>query len=111
MTPPSHLRVFPSDLADHEGHRFLLVGRIVSRSDSLLAIADAFTTAEVQGALEVAEGDLVVLDVERGPSTLVGLGVVEVFRPTAPPQSMQTEVGRFIHAGMGVRLRDRARAF
>ena len=84
MAPQNSRRVFPGDLSDFEGHRFLLVGRIVSRSDAEVAVADAFTTVQVEGALAVEEGDLVVLDVERGPSTLVCRGSWTCFGRACP---------------------------
>jgi lysyl-tRNA synthetase class 2 len=105
---PPDLPLFPSDLPLPGEEPFVLAGRVIGEENGVLVIADAFAAARVMGKAPVAVGDLVVLEV-RGEAR--GLALVRVVqRHTSASPSPGSEVERFIEAGIGRNLRERARA-
>ena len=117
---PPDLPLFPSDLSSAPGDAITLAGRVTSSGDGTIVVADAFAAARIAGQAALAVGDLVVLQVQREERGLALLRVVEHHAaegghpaPGAPePRSRAsgTEVERFIEDGIGLNLRDRARA-
>jgi elongation factor P--(R)-beta-lysine ligase len=114
------LPLFPSDLPLGDGDRCRLAGRVASVEDGVIVVADAFATARIIGQAELEVGDLVEVDVRRADGRLLLAGTVTRHRATVPasaarassePSSHGTDVERFVEDGIGLNLRDRARAF
>jgi lysyl-tRNA synthetase class 2 len=114
---PPDLPLFPSDLPLPPGETFALAGRVTRAGDGVIVVADAFAAARVAGVGPFTVGDLVVLEVQRAEQ---GLGLVRIVErhasavppavpdPGSPPPG--AEVQRFIEDGIGLHLRERARA-
>jgi len=109
---PPDLPLFPSDLPLPEGRAFALAGRVTSAEGGVIVVADAFAAARVTGEGLLAVGDLVVVEVRRDER----LELVRVLErhpaPAAAPSSSApgAETERFVEDGIGLNLRDRARA-
>jgi elongation factor P--(R)-beta-lysine ligase len=108
--------LFPSDFPLPEGRTFTLAGRVTSAEDGVIVVADAFAAARVAGQAPLTAGDLCVLEVRIDERRLELVRVVER-HAGAPPAASATisaypgaEASRFIENGVGLNLRDRARA-
>ncbi|MET0592706.1 MAG: EF-P lysine aminoacylase EpmA [Polyangiaceae bacterium] len=110
---PADLPLFPSDLPRPEATAFTLAGRVTSTEDGTIVLSDAFAAARVHGTAELRSGDLVVLEVRAGDSGLELARIVERHAPaspSAPHAASGSDVERFLQDGVGLNLRDRARA-
>jgi lysyl-tRNA synthetase class 2 len=114
---PPDLPLFPSDLPLPSREAFALAGRVTRAGDGVIVVADAFAAAPVAGVGPVTVGDLVVLEVRRAEQGLALVRIVErhasAVAPAAPDPSSPppgAEVQRFIEDGIGLHLRERARA-
>jgi lysyl-tRNA synthetase class 2 len=116
---PAHLPLFPSDLPRPGATSFLLAGRVARKEDGVLVIADAFAMARVHGEGALSVGDLAVIEVRAGERGLELARIVERHAPSpvraaevgSAPTSLGSDVERFLEDGVGLNLRDRARAF
>jgi len=113
---PPDLPLFPSDLALPEGRTFALAGRVTRLEEGVIVVADAFAAARVTGQAPFGVGDLVVVEVRRDEQRLELVRILERHPPAkaaapAPSSSVAgAEAERFVNDGIGLNLRDRARA-
>jgi lysyl-tRNA synthetase class 2 len=109
---PADLPLFPSDLPLPEGRTFALAGRVTSAREGVIVVADAFCKVRVFGQAALFEGDLVVAEVRCDEQRLELVRIIERHPPSAPVSSPSAgrEAERLVEDGIGVNLRDRARA-
>jgi lysyl-tRNA synthetase class 2 len=104
------------------GKVWKLAGRVTRAERGFVVVADAFAAARVAGDAALNVGDLAVLAVRREEQGLVLVDVVErhaaaatnpgegAARSSDASAADDSDLQRFIEAGIGRNLRDRARA-